>query len=173
MTDSANLRDKALALAAGFDRSFALPRSAAVPPRQDFIAIRIRDDAHAIRLPQLSELRGRVPVTRLPGSGAELLGVANVRGMIVPVYDLGHLLGYSPASVGVPGWCVLVASAPVALAFEVFDGHLRLSDDASAQAERAKNSRPHINEVLRTSGQILPIIDLPSVINGIARTIDG
>ena len=163
------LTDKAAALAARFDRSFALPRSAVIPPRQDYIAVRIRDDLHALRLPQLAELRSGIPITSLPGSDMELIGLASFRGAAVPVYDLGLLLGYLPGD-GKPVWCALAAMAPMALAFDAFEGHLRLSVEASAAGEESRDARPHINGILRTSDQILPIIDLSSIIDVIART---
>ena len=73
---SVELTDNAMALAARFDRSFALPRRAAALPRQDFITIRVRGDPHALRLPQLAELRSGLPITPLPGSDMALIGLA-------------------------------------------------------------------------------------------------
>ncbi|HKR18016.1 chemotaxis protein CheW [Rhizorhapis sp.] len=167
-----DLTKQARALAARFDQSFALPRNGAVPVRHDFIAVRVRDDPHALRLLQLAELRNGTVITRLPGSGAELVGIANLRGAAVPVYDLGLLLGYPPGN-GKPSWCALLAMAPVALAFDAFGGHLRLSAEASAARDETNEARPHIDQILRTSGQALPIIDLPSIVGVIARATGG
>lgn len=166
---SEDLTNKAMALAARFDQSFALPRNDAAPVRYDFIAIRVRDDPHALRLPQLAELRSGIAITRLPGSGAELVGMANLRGIAVPVYDLGLLLGYPPGN-GNPGWCALAAMAPVALAFDAFDGYLRLAAEVSVASDENREARPHIDQILRTANRILPIVDLPSVVGVIART---
>ena len=167
--ESNNPSDKARVLAERFDQSFALPRSGAAPARQDFIAVRIRDDPHVLRLRQLAELRCGLAVTRLPGSPAELLGLANLKGAVVPVYDLGLLLGYPPGTMKAD-WYVLAAMAPVAFAFDAFDGHLRLSGDISAVSDEGDDRRPYADQILRTADRVLPIIDLPSVAAFIARS---
>lgn len=158
---------RARALAGAFDQSFALPRTPpATAPRQ-FVAIRVRGDIHALRLTDLAELRGRMQLTRLPGAPAPLAGLANMRGATVPVYDLGSLLDYPPPEAAPQGWCALAAAAPVALAFEGFEGHLRLAEDAAMAGDGADAARPHIDELLRLPGRAVPVIDLPSIIRAI------
>jgi len=68
----------------------------------------------------VSALRGVVAVdrhTRVPGAAPELLGVIYVRGEIVPLVDLGHIVG-SPLRASGPGQALL-CRAPSQLALGV------------------------------------------------------
>ena len=64
----------------------------------------IGEATYGIDIPCVQEIRGWSPVTRLPQSPAEVLGVLNLRGAIVPVLDLRLKFGsanvqYSPITV--------------------------------------------------------------------------
>lgn len=120
-----NWEERFLELKQAFDASFAeLPR-AAEGDQADFLALRCGGEPWALRLQDIAALVHGKKVTPLPGSPPELLGLAGFRGVTVPVYALDGLLSLSrqPA----PEWMVLSATATrVALAFESFEGHLRV-----------------------------------------------
>jgi purine-binding chemotaxis protein CheW len=64
----------------------------------------IGEATYGIDIPCVQEIRGWSPVTRLPQSPAEVLGVLNLRGAIVPVMDLRLKFGianaqYTPVTV--------------------------------------------------------------------------
>ncbi len=48
----------------------------------------IGEATYGIDIPCVQEIRGWSPVTRLPQAPADVLGVLNLRGAIVPVLDL-------------------------------------------------------------------------------------
>jgi hypothetical protein len=128
-----------------FDASFAEPlREATVPP-EAFLAIRVDADPHALRLADVASLLPLDAVTPLPSPLPELLGVIGHRGAVLPVYDLRTLLGYPGAAA--PRWCVVLAAAPLALAFDGFDGHLRVPRQ---HGERL--------DVLQLDGQVRPVV---------------
>ena len=151
------LQNKALELRHAFDRSFAEAVHADAALFDDFLAIRLRDDPHVLRLGDVARLLPLRALTRFPSVVPHWLGLAGVAGDVVPVYDLGLLLGY-PAG-ATPRWMAVCRAAPVALAFDVFDGqfrHPREVDSGAAGTPRG--------EVLRTAGQVRPVVPVDEVI---------
>lgn len=65
---------------------------------QQALRCRVGDGWYAIPLDQLSVIYHDVAVTPVPGAPHHLNGVANVRGRILPVLDLGVLLSVEAAS---------------------------------------------------------------------------
>ena len=148
-----------------FDGSFAKPLHGETEPQEDFLAIRLGADAHAIRLADIANLLPLTALTRLPGPIPELLGITGFRGAIVPVYDLGALLGYAAQEQS--RWLVIAAAGSVALAFDAFEGHLRLARSASAPQHSTESSRRHVQEVLRTSDRVRPVVSVASILETI------
>lgn len=58
------------------------------------LLLRIGADAYAVRMEQAREVVADPVVTPLPTAPRSVLGVCNVRGEIVPVFDTATLLGF-------------------------------------------------------------------------------
>lgn len=175
MTNNENaIGGRAQALRQAFDDSFTRAPTVFEGTTEAFLAIEIAGDGYALRLPQVAGLHADKRVTALPGDVPELLGLANFRGVLVPVYDLRVLLGY-PAG-PTPRWMVLAASAmPVGLAFDRFEGHLALSDAEIVHEGGAQNARPqvHLVEVLRVGDKPRKIIDLNAMVESISQRVQA
>ena len=52
------------------------------------LSFRLGDEAYAVDILAVKEIRGWSPVTRIPHSAGHVLGVLNLRGAIVPILDL-------------------------------------------------------------------------------------
>lgn len=150
-------QDKAAELRRTFDRSFAEARHAETALFDDFLAIRLRDDPHVLRLDGVARLLPLRALTRFPCALPQWLGLAGVAGAVIPVYDLRLLLGY-PAG-GTPRWMVVCKAAPVALAFDVFEGQFRHPRDVDSGTQPSPRG-----EVLRTPGQVRPIVPTDEVL---------
>jgi chemotaxis signal transduction protein len=151
-----------------FDRSFAEAPAADAGAYDDLLDIRVGGDPYAVSLGDAAGLFADRRVTPLPGSVAEMRGVVGLRGAILPVYDLRALFGYPKGPI--PRWLLVIAHTPVALAFEGFEGHLRVPRAAIASApdrSAAQRSR-HIHDVVRTDTFVRPIIHMVSVVEAIA-----
>jgi len=122
----AHTNDRAAELRDAFDRVFAQAPSPEAGAMESLLTIRIGANPYALRLKEVSGLFADKKVTWLPSSAPELLGLAGIRGTVLPVYDLGRLLGCPTA--GAPRWLVVIAAMPVALAFEAFDGYLTVRE---------------------------------------------
>ncbi len=142
-----------------FDRAFAEPIPGSPPPLADFIAIRLGDDLHALRIPEIDGLRSGVAIVPVPSPIPELMGIAGFRGTLVPVYDLPALLGY-PAASG--RWLALVGDRSVAFAFDHFEEHFRIDASAATEAVSARGHFVHV--VARSGEQVWPVIDLPALV---------
>jgi purine-binding chemotaxis protein CheW len=146
------MKHTALELAEEFDGAFAAAH--AVPlPQADLLAVGIAGDRFALRLAQVAGMFADRRITKVPSRRVDLLGLAAFRGTVLPVFDLAVRLGY-PAT-RTPRWLVLAAAAPVAFAFERFDGHVRL-----AAAE--------VRDVVVLDGNSIPTIDIASIALAIA-----
>lgn len=84
--------------------------SAPVASRQipRWVVFRCGDHRFAFPVGQIREILGARPFARLPGCGPEVCGLANLRGRIVTVFDLGAALSLRP-SVERPEHQLLVA----------------------------------------------------------------
>ena len=60
------------------------------------LLLRVGDDSYAVPIEDAREVLGATSVTALPTSPSSVLGLCNVRGEIIPVFDTGVLLGLGP-----------------------------------------------------------------------------
>lgn len=149
-----------------FDDAFARTADAGVAPSEDYLAIRLHGDPHLLRQRDIARLERLRDLTRYPSSAPAWLGLADVGGVAVPVYDLAVLAGYPRAEA--PGWMVLCAGAPVALAFDAFEGHFRV--------RVAAGDAPARTDVLRLANGTRPVVAVASLlesIRSIARPADS
>jgi chemotaxis signal transduction protein len=158
--------NRARILRDAFDSSFAQAPQAGGAREDDLLAVAIGADRFAIRLSEIGGLFARTAITPLPSAVPELLGLVGLRGAVLPAYDLHALLGY-PA-VAAPAWLVLV-QAKVVLAFQTFDGYLRVPGGAiTACGATAGTQRPlAIRELAHTGDGARPIVHLPSLVEAI------
>lgn len=59
----------------------------------EIIAFRVADQEFCMRTTSIREIRGWSPVTPIPQSPADMLGVINLRGSVIPIVDLSRKLG--------------------------------------------------------------------------------
>jgi len=167
MTEAAtSLAARAGQLRAAFDGKFAAPQRIDAAIKHDLLGIRIGAEPYAMRLAEIAGLFVDRRITGIPGSEAALLGVAGFRGSIVPVYSLAKLVGQTPALA--PRWLVIAAAAPVALAFDLFEGHLRAAADGILPEQSAAPAHRYAPEFIRDAGIVRPVLRLASVVEALA-----
>jgi purine-binding chemotaxis protein CheW len=149
-----------------FDESFAAPPRPPLADTDELLALRAGGAPYALRLRQAAGLYSDRPVTPLPGPVPALLGVAGFSGAIVPVYDLGALLG--TPSTGVPRWLVLATGAPaLAVAFDELEGHLRVTTEALVDEPGGHPPQGYLRGMVALPDGTRPIVDLPAVRAGV------
>jgi purine-binding chemotaxis protein CheW len=157
--------ERAAELRRDFDRGFADPPPAKNAAKEELLAIRLGAQGFAIRLSEIAGLFADKKITPVPGATAALLGIAAFRGSIVPVYDLRSLLAQSRSQT--PRWLVIAAAAPVALAFEAFDGQLRVSPESITPQQSNAQAHNYTRDFVQTENILRPIIHLSSVLEAI------
>ena len=58
----------------------------------EIIAFRLHDQAFCVRTTSIREIRGWGPATPIPHAPQDVLGVMNLRGMVIPIIDLANKL---------------------------------------------------------------------------------
>jgi purine-binding chemotaxis protein CheW len=160
------LSGRAASLRENFDRGFAAPRQETAAALVDFLAISVGTAPYAIRLADIAALSNGHNVTAIPGQPAALLGLAGVRGVILPVYGLAALLNHDTAMPA--GW--LVRAPPVAFAFSRFEGLLRLP--ASSIVPPPATHR-HLRGFLEHGAKIRPVLDMPALFESVRILADA
>lgn len=80
----------------------SLPLSTTILPTdiRQMVVFRLAGRAFGIDVAGVREIRGWQPTTELPQSASHMLGVINLRGAIVPVFDLQAKLGFGANAIG-------------------------------------------------------------------------
>jgi purine-binding chemotaxis protein CheW len=171
MNQTPVLESKAAELRQAFDRSFALPPPQASPEVEDLLTIRVAGDPYAIRLREIAGMVAGRRVVPVPAVTLDLLGLAGIRGGLVPVFGLASILGYGPAP-GSPRWMLLCgAEEPIALAFSDFEGYLRLPKSSLHPDENLRATRQYVNQVASTEAGARAVISIPLVVATIRNRI--
>jgi purine-binding chemotaxis protein CheW len=74
----------------------AQARAGADEPVGEFLAFELAGESYAVPIDLVREIVKVPPITEVPRSQPGLLGVMNVRGEMVPVYDVSARLGLAP-----------------------------------------------------------------------------
>ena len=166
--------NKAAQLRQAFDRTFASPPSLASPEVEDLLTIRVAGDPYAIRLLDIAEIVTERKVVSVPSVTPDLLGLAGIRGGIVPAFGLSSLLGYGPDPES-PRWMILCGSEePIALAFSQFEGYLRLPTSALHADDNFRATREHVkyvNQVASTPDGARAVINIALIMATIRNRI--
>lgn len=164
--DDPGPESRATQMRRAFDQAFAHPLLARDEGDESFLAVRLGGDAYAIRLIEVAELFKDRNIVRMPSRRGDFLGLAGLRGGIIPVHSLQGLLGY-PVANEKARWLLLVAAGhSVAFAVDDFEGHLRVNRSQILPASGSA-IRPHLPEVARVKNEPRPIISLRSVLEGL------
>ena len=153
------------ALREAFDRAFAEAPVADGERSESFLGIRVGGDAHAVALAEVGGLFADRKIVPLPGA-AELLGVAGLRGEIIPVYSLRALLGYAPAEEPARWLIYSGDEQAVAFAFDQFDGYARVIPSELSSVPGAA-ARGYIHATATIMGMRRSIISIRSIMNSI------
>jgi purine-binding chemotaxis protein CheW len=164
--DDTLISETAAGLRLAFDRSFSDTTRVDIAVVETLLAVRVGSHPYVLRLTEVSGLFVDKKITWLPSPVSELLGIAAVRGKILPIYDLAMLLGCPRASA--PRWLLVTADTLVGLAFEDFDGYLSVRRESIVADARVEGIERHVREILRTD-IARPIIHLSSVLETIGN----
>lgn len=166
--DRASLAERARTLQDAFDRTFAAPPRAQEASPEALLVLRVGPDGYALRRGEVAGVFAGKRITRVPSAVAEFLGVVGLRRAIVPVYDLRALLGAGHAEA--PRWLVIAAGpAPAGLAFDALEGHEQVPREAMASEPHTRTSTEFVHGMVRLRERVLPVLDLPTIVQRIEQ----
>ena len=99
---------------------------------RELIAFRIGEQEFCVNIMNVREIRGWAPATALPHSPRYMLGVINLRGVVLPIVDLSLRLGMNPAEPSARHVIIVtqVRSKIVGLLVDAVSDILTISDEA-------------------------------------------
>lgn len=135
---------------------------------QEFVTFSVARQKFCLEITQIREIRRWSPVTILPHAPSEMLGVMNLRGAIIPIYDLAARFGLGVSKEDARN--VVVVSAvqgnPVGLLVESVSEIIAVnSSEIQATPDvNSETTRECIKGVISIAGDLARIINLESVI---------
>jgi purine-binding chemotaxis protein CheW len=132
-----------------------------------FLTFRSEERLYALPADQVAEIIRLPEVARVPQAPKGLLGLANLRGNILPVASLSGLLGGAD-STGVTRAIVLEGAAPVALAVDAVDALVTVDSDKveTRQAELAARPGERLTGAFAADGKdaVARVLDITALI---------
>jgi chemotaxis signal transduction protein len=172
VTTGSRFEQRVVDLRIAFDEAFARPSVVRADDTEDILLVRVGGDPYALRSGEMSGLATGKKIAPVPSRRSELMGLAGIRGSLVPVYSLAALLGYGAHSSSSPWLALSRGAEPVGLAFQEFEGFVRVprSDVHSAEDTHA---RRHVRAVARFGDLTRPIIDVSSALEVLKAQAGG
>jgi purine-binding chemotaxis protein CheW len=141
----------------------------------EFVTFSAGDQSFSIEITQVREIRRWSPVTALPHAPNEVLGVMNLRGSVIPIYDLAARfgLGQTPEN---PRNVIVVAmhgGQTVGLLVEAVSEILSVPRDQIQETPdiRSEMARQSITGVIPIETGMTRVIDLGAVLHQAGRTL--
>ena len=100
----------------------------------EIIAFRLHDQEFCVKTTTIREIRGWAPSTPIPHAPADVIGVMNLRGSVIPIIDLAYKLGMQSTVANERSAIVELTAAGIRVApgepFQLGDGeggHVRVT----------------------------------------------
>lgn len=152
-------------LRGAFDAAFSRQATVHVRKTISVLAVRAAGTSFAVRV---GDLAGVQPTPRIVGAVVwpdEMLGIAGVRGRVVPVYSLGRMLGRAERDDA--RWLLVVGrEEPIALAISDVEGLREAPADAFVPLADATE---HVREIVTVRELSLPVVDAASIAQRVLR----
>ncbi len=136
----------------------------------EFVAFFSGGQCFSIDISQVREIRRWGPFTSVPHSPMGVLGVMNLRGSVIPIYDLAARLGLAPTPENPRNVIVVVmhGDQTLGLLVESVSEIMSVSSDAiqSTPDMRAEAGQNPVIGLINTETGMTQVIDLSSIVRG-------
>ncbi len=141
----------------------------------EFVTFSAGEQSFSIEITQVREIRRWSPVTALPHAPQEVLGVMNLRGSVIPIYDLAARFGLGQTKEN-PRNVIVVAmhgGQTVGLLVEAVSEILSVPRDQIQETPdiRSEMARQSITGVIPIENGMTRVIDLGAVLNSGGRAV--
>lgn len=127
-----------------------------------YVTLRVAGEAYAVPVGYVVEISPSGPVTRVPGTRPEVIGVRNMRGSIVPVVDLAMLLGVTGASAR--GRLLVAADRGLRAGFEI--DQVQTVRELAGPAQDSESAL--LSGALIADDDLIGVIDVPRLFDELA-----
>jgi purine-binding chemotaxis protein CheW len=139
-----------------------------------FLTFKSEGHFYALPAASVSEVARMPPVARVPQAPPSLMGLANLRGTVLPVASVRVLLGRADvATTHASRLIVLEGASPVALAVDEVASLVRIAPEKvkTAEADIASEAGEHLRGVFDSGSHVTKILDIPELLRrGFAET---
>jgi purine-binding chemotaxis protein CheW len=131
--------------------------------RNDALLINVGDQTYALPLLQIQEIRGWSPVSPLPNTDTACLGVLNLRGHVLPVFDARPILG-KPTAEPKPQDVIVVAvldEKPLGLLVDSVSDIIEIDEGKISRADQGEAWSSRLVDGIATVGErLVPLLAL-------------
>lgn len=130
--------------------------------RFDALLINVGDQTYALSLLQIQEIRGWTAVSGLPNTDAACLGVLNLRGSVLPVFDARRILG-QPSPEPRPQDVIVVAvmnDKPLGLLVDGVSDIVEIDQDEVTPSSAEAWSSDLVDGIARVNENLVPLLAL-------------
>ncbi|MBR1150461.1 chemotaxis protein CheW [Bradyrhizobium sp. JYMT SZCCT0428] len=139
-----------------------------------FLTFRSEGHFYALPAETVSEVARLPPIARVPQAPPSLMGLANLRGAVLPVASVRALLGRADvAATHASRLIVLEGASPVALVVDEVSSLVRIAPEKvkTAEADIASEGGEHLRGVFDSGSHVTKILDIPELLRrGFAQT---
>ena len=134
----------------------------------ELIAFNIGAQEFCISTTSVREIRGWTPATPLPHAPEFVLGVVNLRGVVLPIVDLAVRLGFPPTQ-PTARHAIIVVEAGNQVAGLLVDGvsDIFTAEDAQIQPTpeiAAETAKLYLRGVIAMDGRLIGVIDIANLL---------
>lgn len=142
-----------------------------------YLTFALGDEIYGVEILRVREIIGMLPVTRLPGSADEVLGVVNLRGRVIPVVSLRTRFGLPRAEPHPHNVTIVVEqnTTRVGLAVDRVCEVARFSADQLEESPAciASTNSSFVRAIGKRGEQVTVLLDVQRVISALAINTIG
>lgn len=134
-----------------------------------YVIFRLSDKPYALTLDLVREVIAIRAVTRIPNSPAYFEGIVDIRGLVLPVFDIKQKFGFDKVTTTPESAIILLGTTNSSLGIIVDSIHsvLTIPEDKISHPLSLENvSYPHyISGVARIDNELIPIVNLDAALD--------
>lgn len=142
-----------------------------VTERHEFVSFLVGQQSFCLDIAKIGEIRRWSPATLLPHAPDYVLGVINLRGSVIPIFDLSAKLGFGKVDPDERSVIMIVNEGTQTIGLLVDSVSEILNIDPSrmqAKPDLDEDAADHILGFFVEEDDIVRIIDLPMIIGPVA-----
>ena len=143
--------------------------------QSEFVSFTVAGQAFCLKITQIREIRRWSPVTILPHAPADVLGVMNLRGAVIPIYDLSARFGLQQTEASERNVVIVVAvhGKPVGLLAESVSEIISINPEEIQETPQVDSrcTMEYIQGIISHDDTMVRIINLDAVISAPGQVI--